>query len=761
MRLRSLLRVLVLLVFALCRRAYAETLQAPIGGKGIALGTARVACGAPEGGWTLDSTGRLLRPPTQDDAVGKVVELKIAETVAGCRESTTVLRLVATGAWPTFDPNSVVLSADQNTVEVRGRRLRGVGLAWRSDTASGIDICSAPKLDPNAERCQWAVGRGLSADPNAGALQWVPAGARVGPDIVTFDSDGNRADPNTFVLTPARVVVNALLPPDASIDLSTGRGEVPLVHPEAIDTADCNPVHCEVHGGKLLVRGISTDVNSIDVRFTLQPKVSIAKKEGTDAKFVAHLAVLHCPMSVVSGPPLRGVEGSRIVVRIEPRCARDLPSLSFEINEDTAQVIASETDTTGTYILLDAGRIEQKSIEVAARHAQADDDVIAVIHTDTIAAPLVRSSLEIPGHKNLDFIPNNRPARVHTAGVPAPGRLVPAPIEGIYRLEPGSDDSIIGDPDASGLVSLRFAYRVPSLPGTLALADLAYLSDPLQRSVREANLPAPVAASAFGNKPLVELICGPTINGTRVFPGQTAHLPFSLRDDCRIIFHRERLSPEYGTQKLNLVIEILNADGLPRAPSVQHTLTLRRGDHPIYAWIHGVAGQFDRVSVRLTHAADEAHYIGAAEIDTGAPALKWTAVFGKGHARLYATSAIPTGLYRFGDANHSGVLSLNFGIVSRLTWLDSEGREGFLGLEVGVMAFGLSKDTGQNGAPLTQIGIVTGLGIAVPVANRSSPTQASINLHGWLEQNVTGSNDGRFAFIFGPSISIGNVGANL
>ncbi|HET9931328.1 MAG TPA: hypothetical protein VFQ35_11595, partial [Polyangiaceae bacterium] len=249
MRLRSLLRVLVLLVFALCRRAYAETLQAPIGGKGIALGTARVACGAPEGGWTLDSTGRLLRPPTQDDAVGKVVELKIAETVAGCRESTTVLRLVATGAWPTFDPNSVVLSADQNTVEVRGRRLRGVGLAWRSDTASGIDICSAPKLDPNAERCQWAVGRGLSADPNAGALQWVPAGARVGPDIVTFDSDGNRADPNTFVLTPARVVVNALLPPDASIDLSTGRGEVPLVHPEAIDTADCNPVHCEVHGG--------------------------------------------------------------------------------------------------------------------------------------------------------------------------------------------------------------------------------------------------------------------------------------------------------------------------------------------------------------------------------------------------------------------------------------------------------------------------------------------------------------------------------
>lgn len=758
---RFLLWLLVLVVTALSRPAYAETLQAPIGGKGIALGTARVACGAPDGGWKIDSTGRLLRPPTQEDAIGKVVELKIAETTAGCRESTTSLRLVATGAWPNIDANSVVFSPDQNTVEAKGWRLRGVGVAWRSDTASGMDTCSTPKLEPNVERCQWTLGRGLSADPSAGALQWVPAGGRVGPDVTSFDADGNRVEPSLFVLSPAKVLVNTLLPPDASIDLSTGRGEVPLIHPEVIESADCNPARCEIKAGKLLVRGISSDVNSVDVRFALRPKVSLVKKDGSDAKLTAHLGVLHCPMSIVSGPPLRSVDGSRIVLRIEPRCARDLPSLAFDIDDDSAAVIASETDTSGTYVLLDAGRLERKSIEVTARHAQGDDDIIAIAHADTAPPPLVRSSLEIPGHKNLDFIPNNRAARVHTAPVQAPARLVVAPIEGVYHLKPGSEDSVIGDPDASGLVALRFAYRVPSLPGTLGLADLAYLTDPLQRSVHEANLPAPVADTAFGSRPLVEFVCGPTINGTRVYPGQTAHLPYSLRDDCRIIFHRERLSPEYGTQKLSLNIEIVNADGLPRVPSVQHVVTLRRGDHPVYAWIHGVGGQFDRVTVRLSHAADEAHYIGASEIDTGASALKWAAVFGRGRARLYATSAIPTGLYRFGDSEHSGVLSLNFGIVSRLTWLDSEGREGFLGLEAGVMAFGLSNDVGPNGAPLTQIGIVTGLGIAVPVANRSSPTQASINLHGWLEQNITSTDSGRFAFIFGPSISIGNVGANL
>jgi hypothetical protein len=132
---------------------------------------------------------------------------------------------------------------------------------------------------------------------------------------------------------------------------------------------------------------------------------------------------------------------------------------------------------------------------------------------------------------------------------------------------------------------------------------------------------------------------------------------------------------------------------------------------------------------------------------------------------LYATTAIPTGLYRFGDDEHSGVLSLNFGIVSRLTWLDSEGHEGLLGLEAGVMAFGLTNSKSTTGQPLTQIGAVTGLGLSVPISNRSSPAAAAINLHGWLEMDITADDeaqrDNRFAFIFGPSISIGNVGANL
>jgi hypothetical protein len=78
---------------------------------------------------------------------------------------------------------------------------------------------------------------------------------------------------------------------------------------------------------------------------------------------------------------------------------------------------------------------------------------------------------------------------------------------------------------------------------------------------------------------------------------------------------------------------------------------------------------------------------------------------------------------------------------------------------------GLANSAGSSGngsALTTQVGGVVGLGVGVPIANRGSAAQASIDLHAWFETDITGGNSsGRYAFIFGPSISIGNVGTNL
>jgi len=751
------------------RSARAETLQAAVGSKPFTLSDARVACGPPGGGWSLEASSRALRAPTSNEAIGKAVTLKVASSVALCATEPSSLELVATARPPSIDPASVLLLLDQGKVELHGSRLAGTAVAWRSNTASGVDVCETPKLENGAERCTFDVGRGLSADPASSNLSLIPAGGRAGVEVTNYDLQGEPVGRGSFVLTPARVVLSNIVQEDASIDLSTGHGEVELSHPEAVSSVDCGAQRCELSGRALRVRSLSSNVGSVDVKFRLISGVVVSKGAGFEAAPSVSLAVVHCPMSVPSGPLLRDTEAACLVLRIEGRCAREVPSLRFMIGSEPAEVRMTLVDSTGTDVLLYVGNTSAASLTVTAVHEDATSVAVAVARIETSAPPRSSASLEIPGHKNLGFIPTNRPAIVHLPPLSSHGHLVPLPVLGVYTVQkPGAEYSVTGDPDASGQIALRFGYRVDSLPGALAEVDLGVIQSALLRPVREANLPAPIGGSALGPRPIVEFVCGtPNNPAERIVPGVTAHLPFESRDNCRLIFHRNRLPLNYGTQKLNLEIDVVDSDGASRAEGhVSESIVMRPGAEPIYAWINGVKAPFDRILVRLSHAADEAHYVGALEIQTGAPEVKWTAIMGTGRARLYATTAIPTGLYRFGgDDAHSGVLSLNFGVISRLTWLSKDGHEGFLGLEAGIMAIGLANDTSTTGQSLTEIGAVAGLGLSVPIANRSTPTQASINLHAWYEVDISrhaGDSPGNnTSIIFGPSISIGNIGTNL
>ena len=151
------------------------------------------------------------------------------------------------------------------------------------------------------------------------------------------------------------------------------------------------------------------------------------------------------------------------------------------------------------------------------------------------------------------------------------------------------------------------------------------------------------------------MLCGKGKDEQRVVPGVTAKIDFGLRDACRVIFHRDQLPADYGTQKIRLQMDVYRPDGSARGDGhVDEVLTLRSGKEPRQAWVRGVTGHFDRVVVRVSHEADEAHYVGASEIRTGAPAAQWSAILGTGVARLYGTTTIPTGLYRLSDKEHSG-----------------------------------------------------------------------------------------------------------
>jgi hypothetical protein len=72
---------------------------------------------------------------------------------------------------------------------------------------------------------------------------------------------------------------------------------------------------------------------------------------------------------------------------------------------------------------------------------------------------------------------------------------------------------------------------------------------------------------------------------------------------------------------------------------------------------------------------------------------------------------------------------------------------------------------------------VAGLGVAIPLANANQPTQTAVNIHAWVSYTF-GTRHGyqldamgnasntpfkynNWAFVFGPSITIGSVGALL
>ena len=761
---------LVVFVLSIARYAGAETLQAPVGGKSITIPDGRVACGAATGGWTIDAGAKSLKPPTTDDTIGKDVEMVVAPSDKDCAASTSKVTLVVTGKWPSIDSATTVLAVDDALVDVHGRGLRGVVVRWENGAHSGEDRCVQPQADAAGEKCSVGVGRGLPADPTTEALSWRPAGSRGGADVVTFDANGQRASTASFVLRVGKVVVNTLIAGDSSVDLAGGAASrVLLAHPEAVTFADCGAANCEISGGAILVHSVTSAASTLPIALRLVPRVFVRRGDALDSSPVVNVPVLPCAMSIASGDAPRGVDDTRVVVRIDARCASEARALRYYGAGRSADILAVESDQGAAYVLLRVGRIEGDELPISATRGGADVAAVGATRVRTRAMPAPRAVLELGEGEVIDFIPTNREATVHFAS-PEGARLVLLPVDGVYdvTVDGKGATQIRGEPSAAGFVSLRFGLRVPTLPGSLSSRDLAVLTDPVERSMREANLPAPIGASAMTKNPLVELLCGPGKDARAIEPGAPAHIAFEGRDGCRLVFHRERIAADSGAQKLTVEIDVTRVDGTPRSEAhVAQSLVLRAGKDPLFLWIKGITGPFDRVTVRVSHVADEAHYVGGGDLGTATPAVQWAIIAGTSKARIYATTAIPTGLFRVSDRDHSGILTLNLGLLARFTWLDSDGHAGIVGLEGGMMAVGLANDVSEStpAHSLTEIATVAGLGFSVPIANRSLATETSINLHAWFEYEVSravGNYPGNpVGFVFGPSISIGNVGANL
>jgi hypothetical protein len=474
-------------------------------------------------------------------------------------------------------------------------------------------------------------------------------------------------------------------------------------------------------------------------------------------------------MTIASGPPLRRAELARVVLRMDERCGDRARDLRWTANGQPAEVERLERDHGAVFVQLGVGDVEDAQLTITASRPEPDGSVIAVARSATRPAPPGRATLELPGIGGIDFIPTNRDALVRVGPAGDHAHLVVLPVEDVYRVSTSGERATIrGEPGASGLVALRFGYRADGLPAAFASTDLAVLTGALQRPLREASVPAPLGASTLGPTPLLELVCvGSRGQPERIPPGKQTSIPFAERDSCRLVIHRERLTPEQGMQDVAIDVAVTKEDDNPRADAhVTERMVLRPGAEPRLYWLHGVKAPFDRLTVRVSHIVDEAHDVGGADLHVNLPSAQWAVVAGEGHVRFYATAAIPTGLFRI--TAPSDVLTLNFGALSRLTWLDAEGHEGILGLELGAMGIGLAA---TPGFPRT-LAVLGGLGLAVPIGNRGETTQASVNLHAWIAYelraetprdptNPIGPAASHWSFLFGPSITFGNVGVNL
>jgi len=740
----------------------------PKGGSFAAFPKGRVLCGPVPAGFAVDATRKSFKPK-DDTPVGQALLVVLAESEAACRTAAVEeATLIATGDHPSIDASSVTLALDAGRLELRGEGLEGIRIAFQADDKGGDDVCLNVARDRDRDNCALNVDRSLPADPQRIELHWAPPGGRAGPDVITYDKRGAPLAPEQTRLDIARLLISRMIPEARMVDVAHGVGKVLLVHPEAVSGADCGVARCEINPEGLIVTSVPAAASKLAAKLQLLPRVFYARGEVLDNVIGETLIVLRCPVAVMSGEPLRNVDELNVLLRLDPACAPDVGRLHFTVNSEPSEVVRVEPLPDGVYVLLWVGRVSGERLTVVV--SRDDGSILSVATKRTAGVPAVIATLSLNGYGEIQFIPRNRPALVSVTHIAGKGELVPVSVPGAYVVTRSAQGyQVRGVYAAGGYAALRFAYRVVGVPSAFADTDFGQITDPVQRPIREASIPAPIGASSLSDNALVELFCNDAEGQLQLIkPGSPVHIPFKERDSCRLIVHRERIPPESGEQRIDVDVSVTAVGGVERSEAhlVEH-FALRHTNEVQVVWIRGAKEQFDRIDVRITHVIDESLFDSSVRKQMQIPSGQWTVVTENARFKFYATAAIPASLYRFsGDNDSSGTLALNLGLLARVTWLDNDGHEGLLAVEAGMMGMGLADQVQR------QLSLVAGLGVAIPLGNVNQPTQAAINIHMWLSYTVgdfaarssTGGqtvNASPWAFVFGPSITVGSIGALL
>lgn len=772
---RTMAIQLAIALLFLAKQSLGITLSAPVGGALIPLPEGQVLCGELGGGWIPDPSAAKVRPPLDAGQTGKVTQAHVASTQANCATSKDVIALAATGPIPSVDKRSADLWIDEGRLELKGTNIDGSRLEWETNNDRGSEICVAFAAATGLHGCSYTVSKKLAADPTSVTFRLFPEGAPA--KALIYDSSGSLVEADSLLVVPARFILASSLTTERHVDLSTGEARLRLTHPEAIASAECDNGRCELSDREISVRSLSSSVRTVTLKLRLIPRAYVHVGDTFSQLVSMTLEITYCPLALVSPLPFRDTDDVRVVVRVDGHCAANSDGLRWTLNGNNVPILESETKDNAIYALLALGRLSGDRITLAASRGSSDASIIGLVSAATVSPPQLRVSLHLPDFGEIDFIPTNRNAEVAAIAAGLTGQIVTLPVDGAYEVKHQDGRALIRGLSVGGYVFLRFALRDETLPGHLARADLAHFNGYVQRALKEVNVPAPIGVTSSPS-PILEVLCSDANGKPQVVaPGVPLHIPFALRDGCRLIIHRERIPIETGEQRMDVEISVTSSGGTSRSDGhISQHLALRHGAEQRAIWIHGVEAQFDRISIRVTHIIDEAQYLRSGGERLEVPAAQWTIVTENTRWRIYGTAAIPVSLFRFSNdpgGAGTGPLTLNLGVLSRATWVTREGKEGVLGLEAGVMGMGLATDTTR------QLNIVGGLGMGVPLGNAGQTSQASINIHAWmayrlgsesapqLDANGNARTDvpnvplSHWSFVFGPSVTFGNVGVDL
>ncbi|NMB74555.1 MAG: hypothetical protein GYA21_05435 [Myxococcales bacterium] len=612
-----------------------------------------------------------------------------------------------------------------------------------------------------------AFWEAFAATPSRAGLLWLPAGADLPVGQPFPPLLGLRAGAvgwSELRLIPERVVFNAPLVAEQALDTASPRHEIEVRFPEALDQVACDVAECRKTATGVRLFQVDPSAGRVRLNYTLRPRFFLQRDRRLLRADSVVLRLERCAIQApLEVPLLSGTLNHRLFIKIPADCLSATEPveerLALRTRPAVRAFLRAEHPAADPAVRLLEVQLERVPVGVEQLTLTLLERSGGARRLGAVNLPVVsafepgRIRLEVPAVGPVEFIPNNRPARLLLAfdDDRFSSDLTVEDRPGWYRSSRDADGwSVQGEPGSAGVVPLRLAYRPRALNAFLGRAadepvpELALFDTQARFEVRTLNLVVPLVPERSPTGPVIEVECGPPGHARTLIPGSLNRIPFSQRDSCRLVFHLARLPPDAGLQRLRV-----------QAGEFNQVITLAPGPGELLASIPpGERNEYDQLTVSVAHDLLSGHYTLLPRQSLGQD-LRYRILLSDRSFRISATTALPTGLFRFSEKEITGAVPVSAGALGRVLYIQASGREFPLGLEMGLFATNLSNTP--------DFSIVIGLGLNLPVLNQNTALQASFNLHAWAEYAPTRlSRDlTPFAFLFGPSFSVGMISTNF